>query len=196
MARSSSLISLMTSSSFTVSKSDIWARSTSSKCFAFGLDVSSLDTLRNSGNRAALTGEIDKVDNVLLQRKREWLRAISDLRDFIEKDMKGFADLQKEYTNIINANEVHTSNYYGDCITKLQQALSKAKTDLQKAKAEVAKGGENGQQQTGHRPHLPTDGPGRRGLLPAAGSAGAGCGPSRTRGRPLSARVLLLCCGH
>lgn len=107
--------------------------------YSFGLDVSSLDTLRNSGNRAALTGEIDKVDNVLLQRKREWLRAISDLRDFIEKDMKGFADLQKEYTNIINANEVHTSNYYGDCITKLQQALSKAKTDLQKAKAEVAK---------------------------------------------------------
>lgn len=111
--------------------------------YSFGLDVSSLDTLRNSGNRAALTGEIDKVDNVLLQRKREWLRAISDLRDFIEKDMKGFADLQKEYTNIINANEVHTSNYYGDCITKLQQALSKAKTDLQKAKAEVAKGGDN-----------------------------------------------------
>lgn len=107
--------------------------------YSFGLDVSSLDTLRNSGNRAALTGEIDKVDNVLLQRKREWLRAISDLRDFIDKDMKGFADLQKEYTNIINANEVHTSNYYGDCITKLQQALSKAKTDLQKAKAEVAK---------------------------------------------------------
>lgn len=111
--------------------------------YSFGLDVSSLDTLRNSGNRAALTGEIDKVDNILLQRKREWLRAISDLRDFIEKDMKGFADLQKEYTNIINANEVHTSNYYGDCITKLQQALSKAKTDLQKAKAEVAKGGDN-----------------------------------------------------
>lgn len=111
--------------------------------YSFGLDVSSLDTLRNSGNRAALTGEIDKVDNVLLQRKREWLRAISDLRDFIEKDMKGFADLQKEYTNIINANEVHTSNYYGDCITKLQQALSKAKTDLQKAKAKVAKGGDN-----------------------------------------------------
>lgn len=111
--------------------------------YSFGLDVSSLDTLRNSGNRAALTGEIDKVDNVLLQRKREWLRAISDLRDFIEKDMKGFADLQKEYTNIINANEVHTSNYYGDCITKLQQALSKSKTDLQKAKAEVAKGGDN-----------------------------------------------------
>ena len=110
--------------------------------YSFGLDVSSLDTLRNSGNRAALTGEIDKVDNVLLQRKREWLRAISDLRDFIEKDMKGFADLQKEYTNIINANEVHTSNYYGDCITKLQQALSKAKTDLQKAKAEVAKAGD------------------------------------------------------
>lgn len=107
--------------------------------YSFGLDVSSLDTLRNSGNRAALTGEIDKVDNVLLQRKREWLRAISDLRDFIDKDMKGFADLQKEYTNIINANEVHTSNYYGDCITKLQQALSKAKTDLQKAKAEVTK---------------------------------------------------------
>ena len=111
--------------------------------YSFGLDVSSLDTLRNSGNRAALTGEIDKVDNVLLQRKREWLRAISDLRDFIDKDMKGFADLQKEYTNIINANEVHTSNYYGDCIPKLQQALSKAKTDLQKAKAEVAKGGDN-----------------------------------------------------
>lgn len=102
--------------------------------YSFGLDVSSLDTLRNSGNRAALTGEIDKVDNVLLQRKREWLRAISDLRDFIDKDMKGFADLQKEYTNIINANEVHTSNYYGDCIPKLQQALSKAKTDLQRLK--------------------------------------------------------------
>ena len=69
--------------------------------YSFGLDVSSLDTLRNSGNRAALTGEIDKVDNVLLQRKREWLRAISDLRDFIEKDMKGFADLQKEFAAII-----------------------------------------------------------------------------------------------
>lgn len=107
--------------------------------YSFGLDVSALDTLRNSGNRTALTGEIDKVDNVLLQRKREWLRAISDLRDFIEKDMKGFADLQKEYTSIMNANEIHTSNYYGDCIPKLQQALSKAKTDLQKAKAEVAK---------------------------------------------------------
>lgn len=111
--------------------------------YSFGLDVSALDTLRNSGNRTALTGEIDKVDNVLLQRKREWLRAISDLRDFIEKDMKGFADLQKEYTSIMNANEIHTSNYYGDCIPKLQQALSKAKTDLQKAKAEVAKGGDN-----------------------------------------------------
>ena len=110
--------------------------------YSFGLDVSALDTLRNSGNRTALTGEIDKVDNVLLQRKREWLMAISDLRDFIEKDMKGFADLQKEYTSI-NANEIHTSNYYGDCIPKLQQALSKAKTDLQKAKAEAAKGGDN-----------------------------------------------------
>lgn len=107
--------------------------------YSFGLDVSSLDTLRNSGNRTALTGEIDKVDNVLLQRKREWLRAISDLRDFIEKDMKDFADLQKEYTGIMNANEIHTSNYYGDCIPKLQQALSKAKTDLQKAKAEQTK---------------------------------------------------------
>lgn len=111
--------------------------------YSFGLDVSALDTLRNSGNRTALTGEIDNVDNVLLQRKREWLRAISDLRDFIEKDMKGFADLQKEYTSIMNANEIHTSNYYGDCIPKLQQALSKAKTDLQKAKAEAAKGGDN-----------------------------------------------------
>lgn len=107
--------------------------------YSFGLDVSALDTLRNSGNRTALTGEIDKVDNVLLQRKREWLRAISDLRDFIEKDMKGFADLQKEYTSIMNANEIHTSNYYGDCIPKLQQALSKAKTDLQKTKAEPTK---------------------------------------------------------
>lgn len=108
--------------------------------YAFGGDLSAIDTLRTAGNRTALAAEIERVQSHMDSNQEKWNTAKRALYAFIESELlSNYIDLADKYARIYNQNEIKPSNYYGDCIPKLQQALIDAKEELQTVKAEEAK---------------------------------------------------------
>lgn len=114
--------------------------------YAFGGDLSAIDALRTAGNREGLAAEIKRVQSSMDSNQDKWNTAKNALYTFIENELlNDYVDLADKYARIYNQNEIKTSNYYGDCIPKLQQALTDAKAELQKVKA--------AETQSGDKPH-------------------------------------------
>lgn len=108
--------------------------------YAFGSDLSAIDALRNAGNREGLAAEIERIETDMYSKQNKWNEAKEELYTFIENELlNDYIDIADKYARICNQCDVKTSNYYGDCIQKLQQALIEAKAELRKAKAEAKK---------------------------------------------------------
>lgn len=106
--------------------------------YTFGLDVSALDRLRTSGDRAGLLAELKKLQGERFKRQAEWNKARNDVEDFAVDKAQGFPDIQKEAEAILNANEIRTTNYYGDCISRLKAFFASLPGKLAAAKAKAA----------------------------------------------------------
>lgn len=106
--------------------------------YTFGLDVSALDRLRTSGDRAGLHAELKKLQGERFKRQAEWNKARNDVEDFAVDKAQGFPDIQKEAEAILNANEIRTTNYYGDCISRLKAFFASLPGKLAAAKAKAA----------------------------------------------------------
>lgn len=102
--------------------------------YSFGLDVSALDALRTAGDRAGLNAELKRLQAERLNKMSEWLAARSEVDDFADKAV-GFPDIVKEINDILTANEVRTTNYYGDCISRLKAFFASLPGKLSAAKA-------------------------------------------------------------
>ncbi len=107
--------------------------------YAFGLDLSNVESLRTAGNRAALLAEVERLDELGTKRQSAWQDAYTELYHFAQNEAKG----NKELTDICNKelrdNAITTSHYYGDCTSKLKAAFSAVIAKLAKIKAEEAK---------------------------------------------------------
>lgn len=102
--------------------------------YSFGLDVSRLDPLRTAGDRAGLNAEVKRLQEERLNRMSEWLAARSEVDDFADKAV-GFPDIVKEIKDALTANEIRTTNYYGDCISRLKAFFTSLPGKLSAAKA-------------------------------------------------------------
>lgn len=102
--------------------------------YSFGLDVSRLDLLRTAGDRAGLNAEVKRLQEERLNRMSEWLAARSEVDDFADKAV-GFPDIVKEIKDALTANEIRTTNYYGDCISRLKAFFASLPGKLSAAKA-------------------------------------------------------------
>ena len=91
--------------------------------YAFGLDLSDVDRLRNAGERNKLEAELDRLDATAEERQRQWHDAINELYNFAKTQANG----NKEITDIcdkeLRDNAVTTSHYYENCISKLKAAF-------------------------------------------------------------------------
>lgn len=92
--------------------------------YAFGLDLSNVESLRTAGNRAALLAEVERLDELGTKRQSAWQDAYTELYYFAQNEAKG----NKEITDIcekeLRDNAITTSHYYGDCTSKLKAAFS------------------------------------------------------------------------
>lgn len=92
--------------------------------YAFGLDLSKVESLRTAGNRAALLAEVERLDELGTKRQSAWQDAYTELYYFAQNEAKG----NKEITDIcekeLRNNAITTSHYYGDCTSKLKAAFS------------------------------------------------------------------------
>lgn len=92
--------------------------------YAFGLDLSNVESLRTAGNRAALLAELERLDEISMKRQDAWIEAYNELSNFAKTQANG----NKEITDIcdkeLRDNAVTTSHYYGDCTSKLKAAFS------------------------------------------------------------------------
>lgn len=102
--------------------------------YSFGMDVSRLDPLRTAGDRAGLNAEVKRLQEERLNRMSEWLAARSEVDDFADKAV-GFPDIVKEIKDALTANEIRTTNYYGDCISRLKAFFASLPGKLSAAKA-------------------------------------------------------------
>lgn len=103
--------------------------------YSFGLDVSRLDPLRTAGDRAGLNAEVKRLQEERLNRMSEWLAARNEVDDFADKAV-GFPDIVKEIKDALTANEIRTTNYYGDCISRLKAFFASLPGKLSAAKSE------------------------------------------------------------
>lgn len=87
--------------------------------YTYGLDVAALDVLRTSGDREGLRAELKRLQGELLPRRTEWIHARSEVEDFA-KTAVGYDDVISEINKELNATEIKTSNYYGNCISRLK----------------------------------------------------------------------------
>ncbi len=106
--------------------------------YTFGLDVSALDRLRTSGDRAGLHAELKRLQGERFKRQAEWNKARNEVEDFAVDKARGFPDIQKEAEAILNANEIRTTNYYGDCISRLKAFFASLPGKLSAAKAKAS----------------------------------------------------------
>lgn len=92
--------------------------------YAFGLDLSNVESLRTAGNRAALLAEVERLDELGTKRQSAWQDAYTELYYFAQNEAKD----NKEITDIcekeLRDNAITTSHYYGDCTSKLKAAFS------------------------------------------------------------------------
>lgn len=110
--------------------------------YSYGLNVSALDSLRTSGDRAGLITELKRLQADHAQKQTEWYKARTDVEDFAVDKARGFPDIQKEAEAILNANEIRTTNYYGDCISRLKAFFASLPGKLAAAKAKAATSGD------------------------------------------------------
>lgn len=110
--------------------------------YALGGDMSNIDALRTAGNREALEAEIEKVRDVMDGNLDKWHDAQNELSRVITVSLKGYSDIQNEFSKILQDNASSTKRYYGDCISRLKQAVKDALAKLAKAKEEEAKSGD------------------------------------------------------
>ena len=106
--------------------------------YSYGLNVSALDSLRTSGDRAGLITELKRLQADHAQKQTEWYKARTDVEDFAVDKARGFPDIQEEAEAILNANEIRTTNYYGDCISRLKAFFASLPGKLAAAKAKAA----------------------------------------------------------
>lgn len=109
--------------------------------YALGGDMSNIDALRTAGNREALEAEIEKVRDVMDGNLDKWHDAQNELSRIITVSLKEYSDIQSEFTKILQDNTSSTNRYYGDCISRLKQAVKDALAKLAKAKEEEANSG-------------------------------------------------------
>lgn len=102
--------------------------------YTFGLDVSGLDPLRTAGDRAGLRAELQRLHTERINRLQQWMAARNEVEDFADKAV-GFPDIVKEIEAALNANDVKTNNYYGDCISRLKAFFASLPAKLAAAKA-------------------------------------------------------------
>lgn len=105
--------------------------------YSFGLDVGSLDRLRNAGDKDALAKEVNRLNTEKTSRQIEWRNALDDVEGFADDIPIGpeYGDIRSEVVKIWRENDVTTSNYYKDAISKLKGALVQLKTKLAAVKA-------------------------------------------------------------
>lgn len=118
--------------------------------YAFGLDVSRLDALRLTGDKAALRKELDSLKALADKRQDEWVIALNDVyvvRD--EARREGLKDIEDYCTKVRMENQRDEANYYADCISNLKAALQQVKADIQKALAAAKKAAAS----SGDKPH-------------------------------------------
>ena len=109
--------------------------------YALGGDMSNIDALRTAGNREALEAEIEKVRDIMDGNLDKWHDAQNELSRVITVSLKGYSDIQNEFSKILQDNASSTKRYYGDCISRLKQAVKDALAKLAKAKEEEANSG-------------------------------------------------------
>lgn len=102
--------------------------------YTYGLNVSALDPLRTAGDRAGLKAELQRLQTERFNRQAEWIAARNEVEDFASQAL-GFPDLVKEIEDALNNNEVKTTNYYGDCISRLKAFFASLPGKLSAAKA-------------------------------------------------------------
>lgn len=105
--------------------------------YSFGLDVSSLDRLRNAGDKDALAKEVNRLNTEKTSRQIEWRNALDDVEGFADNLPIGpeYGDIRSEVLSVWRDNDVTTSNYYKDAISKLKGALVQLKAKLAAVKA-------------------------------------------------------------
>ena len=109
--------------------------------YTYGLDVAALDVLRTSGDREGLRAELKRLQGELLPRRADWVHARSEVEDFA-KTAVGYDDVISEINKELNATKINTSNYYGDCISRLKAFFASLPGKLTAAKAKAAKSGD------------------------------------------------------
>lgn len=102
--------------------------------YTYGLDVSALDALRTAGDKAGLHAELKRLQTERFNRQAEWIAARNEVEDFAAQALE-FPDIVKEIEDALNANEIKTTNYYGDCISRLKAFFASLPGKLSAAKA-------------------------------------------------------------
>lgn len=102
--------------------------------YTYGLNVSALDPLRTAGDRAGLKTELQRLQTERFNRQAEWIAARNEVEGFASQAL-GFPDLVKEIEDALNNNEVKTTNYYGECISRLKAFFASLPGKLAAAKA-------------------------------------------------------------
>lgn len=102
--------------------------------YTYGLDVSALDPLRTAGDKAGLHAELKRLQTERFSRQAEWISARNEVEDFASQAV-GFPDIVKEIEDALNASEIKTTNYYGDCISRLKAFFASLPGKLSAAKA-------------------------------------------------------------
>lgn len=107
--------------------------------YAFGLDVSKLNTLRLGGEREPLRAEVERLDALSDERQDQWLEAVEDTYEVVKKmKAQGFDDLHDNFLKRANQFNPTETNYYASCISSLQALKVEAEAALAKAIAAEA----------------------------------------------------------
>lgn len=89
--------------------------------YTYGLNVSALDPLRTAGDRAGLKAELQRLQTERFNRQAEWISIRKEIEEYIlDNGPHGFSDVLKETAAILDANDIKTTNYYADCISRLK----------------------------------------------------------------------------
>lgn len=110
--------------------------------YAYGLNVSALDVLRTAGDKEGLRAELKRLQTERFNRQAEWIQARNAVEGFGDDHAVGFPDILKEIEDALNATEIKTTNYYGDCISRLKSFLASLPGKLSAAKAKAASSGD------------------------------------------------------
>lgn len=111
--------------------------------YAFGLDVSQLDVLRNAGKADLLRAEVERLEETADNRQQEWIAATNELLKSINLSKKeGFTEIVHKWHTFMLDNDCRKEHYYADCIAKLKAAALQAKADYDAKIAERAKSGD------------------------------------------------------